>query len=74
MYVWIFEIWIFFETTSNEESLNMKVVAPEKLQNFVVYNFFIWDYIVNEIQICLSNLKFKFHKQPQMEKLPTLKL
>jgi hypothetical protein len=37
--------------TSNGETLNMKVVDPEKLWNFVVYNFFIWTHIFNEIQI-----------------------
>jgi hypothetical protein len=37
--------------TSNGETLDMKVVDSEKLWNFVVYIFFIWNHIVNEIQI-----------------------
>jgi hypothetical protein len=44
-----------FQTTSNGETLNIKVVDPEKLWNFVVYNFFISNHIVNEIQIWNSN-------------------
>jgi hypothetical protein len=28
----------------------MKVVDPKNLWNFVVYNFFIWNHIFNEIQ------------------------
>jgi hypothetical protein len=43
----------------------MKVVDPEKLQNFVVYNFLF--------EIILS-MKFKFRKRPQMEKIPAWKL
>jgi hypothetical protein len=38
-----------FQTTANGEPLNMKVVAPKKLLNFAVYNFFIWNHIINEI-------------------------
>jgi hypothetical protein len=37
----------------------MKVVDPEKLWNFIVYNFFIWNHIVNEIQIWI----YKFEIQ-----------
>jgi hypothetical protein len=56
--------------TSSGETLNMKVVDPKKLWNFVVYNFFIWNHIVNEIQIWKSN----FVNGLKMEKLPTWKL
>jgi hypothetical protein len=35
------KIWIF-QTASNGETLNMKVVDPEKLWNFVVYKILIW--------------------------------
>jgi hypothetical protein len=34
-----FDNLIFFQTTSNGETLNMKVVDPKKLWNFLVYNF-----------------------------------
>jgi hypothetical protein len=34
----------------------MKVVHLEKLWNFVVYNFFIWNHTVNEIQISISQI------------------
>jgi hypothetical protein len=44
------KIWIF-QTTSNGETLNMKVVDPKKLWNFVVYTFLF--------EIILS-MKFKF--------------
>jgi hypothetical protein len=40
---------------SNGETLDMKVLDPEKLWNFVVYNFFIWNHIVNEFKFeCLK--------------------
>jgi hypothetical protein len=60
----------FFQTVSNGETINMKVVDPDKLRNFVVYTFLF--------EIILS-MKFKFEylkfrKWPQMEKLPTRKL
>jgi hypothetical protein len=51
---WNLKIWIF-QMVSNGETLNMKVVDPEKLWNFVLYKFFIWNHIVNEIQIWNSN-------------------
>jgi hypothetical protein len=41
---------------SNGETLNMKVVDPEKLWNFVVYKFFIWNHIANEIQNWISQI------------------
>jgi hypothetical protein len=31
-----------FQAISNGETLNMKVVDPEKLWNFIVYTFLIW--------------------------------
>jgi hypothetical protein len=50
------KIWFFFQTTSNGETLNMKVVDPKKLWNFVVCNFLIWNHIVNEIHIWISQI------------------
>jgi hypothetical protein len=76
-YVWIsshLKIWIF-QTTSNGETNQIKVVAIENLWNFVVYNFFIWNHIDYEKQsLNVSNLKFKFCKRAQMDKLQTWKL
>jgi hypothetical protein len=45
------KIDFFFQMTANGETLNMNVVDHEKLWNFIVYNIFIWNHIVNEIQI-----------------------
>jgi hypothetical protein len=53
---WNLKIWFFFQTASNGETLNMKVVDPEKLWNFVAYKYFIWNHIVNEIQIWISQI------------------
>jgi hypothetical protein len=56
--------------TSNGEPFKRKVVDIEKLWNVVIYNFFIWNHIVNEkLGLNFSNLKFKFCKWPRMEKL-----
>jgi hypothetical protein len=45
-----------FQTVSIEETTNMKVVDPNKLWNFLVYTFFIWNHIVNENQIWISQI------------------
>jgi hypothetical protein len=52
---WNLKIWIF-QRVLNGETLNMKVVDHAKLWNFVVYKFFIWNHIVNEIQIWISQI------------------
>jgi len=51
--------------TSNGETYKMKVVDLEKLWNFVVDNFLIWNNLVKENYTQISkNLKFKFLIQP----------
>jgi hypothetical protein len=42
-----FKIWIF-QTTSDEETAKIKFVDLEKLWNFVVDNFLIWNHFINE--------------------------
>jgi hypothetical protein len=57
-----FEIWIF-KVSSDGEMTKTKVVDLEKLCNFVVDNFFIWNHLVKK-KLCLNflDLKFKFLK------------
>jgi hypothetical protein len=40
-----FEIWIF-QTISDGETTKTKNVDLDKLCNFIVDNFFIWNYLV----------------------------
>ena len=68
-----FEIWIF-RTTSDGETTKIKVVDLEKLYNFVVDNFFIWNHCHRKLRLNFSNLKFEFFKRPRMEKQPKQKL
>ena len=64
-----------FQTTSDGKTTKTKVVGLEKLWNFVVDNFFIWNHLVMQ-KLCLNFkiLKFEFFKQPRMEKPPKWKL
>jgi len=39
-----FQIWIF-QTTSDGETAKMKVLNLEKLYDFIVDNFFIWNHL-----------------------------
>jgi hypothetical protein len=41
------KIWIF-QTTSDGEMIKIKVVDLEKLWNFAVYNFFIWNNLLHQ--------------------------
>ena len=68
-----FEIWIF-KMSSNREMSRTKVVDLEKLYNFIVDNFFIWNHLVKENYVWISHLKFKFFRWPQMEKQQKQKL
>jgi hypothetical protein len=54
---------------SNGKTFKIKDIDLEKLWNFVVYNFFIWNHIGNEkISLNLSNMKFKYcTKSPKMK-------
>jgi hypothetical protein len=79
---WNLKIWIC-QTTSNGETLNMKVVDTKKLWNFVVYNFFIWNHVVNEIQNWISqiwnsnfvnNLKWKNSKHESCRSQKVMKI
>jgi len=45
--------------TSFEKTVKMKVVDLEKLWNFVVDNFFIWNHLV--IENYVEFLKFEIH-------------
>ena len=63
--VWIshflkFKFWIV-QTKSHEKITKIKVINLEKLYNFVVDNFFIWDYFMKENYVGISqnwNLNF----------------
>jgi hypothetical protein len=46
-----------FQTVSNEETINMKVVDPNKLWNFVVYTFLFE--IILSMKIKFESLKFE---------------
>jgi hypothetical protein len=50
------KFWIF-QTVSNEETINMKVVDPNKLWNFVVYTFLFE--IILSMKIKFESLKFE---------------
>jgi hypothetical protein len=50
------KIWIL-QTVSNEETINMKVVDPNKLWNFVVYTFLFE--IILSMKIKFEPLKFE---------------
>jgi hypothetical protein len=50
-----FEIWIF-KMTSNGETTKIKVVDLEKLHNFRVDNFFIWNLFVKENYVWISKI------------------
>jgi hypothetical protein len=63
-----------FQAISNEETINMKVVDPNKLWNFVVYTF-ILNHIVNENHIWISQIwNSNFVNGLKWKKLPTRKL
>jgi hypothetical protein len=47
----------FFQTVSNEETINMKVLDPNKLLNFVVYTFLFE--IILSMKIKFESLKFE---------------
>ena len=65
----------FFQTTSDGETIKMKAINLEKLWNFVVHNFWIWDHLVKENYVWIfKNLKFEFFKRPRMDKQQKLKL
>ena len=54
---------------SDGETTKIKVVDLEKLWNFVVDNFLIWNHLVKENYVWISkNLKFEFFKRPRMDK------
>ena len=66
IYVWkilfeflTFEIWIF-QMISGGEITKTKIVDLEKLNNFVIHNFFIHKKYVWSF----SHLKFEFFKRP----------
>jgi hypothetical protein len=40
---------------SNTDKVNIKVVVQDEIYNFVVNNFFIWDYLDGQIY----NIRFK---------------
>ena len=64
-----------FQTTSDRETTKIKVVDLEKLWNFIVHNFFIWDHLVKENYVWIfKNLKFKIFKRPRMDKQQKWKL
>jgi hypothetical protein len=46
-----------FQTGSNEETINMKVVDPNKLWNFVVYTFLVE--IILSMKIKFESLNFE---------------
>jgi hypothetical protein len=47
--------------TSDGETTKIKVVDLEKLWNFVVDNFLIWNHLINENYVWIfKNLKFEF--------------
>jgi hypothetical protein len=46
-----------FQTISNEETINMKVVDPNKLWNFVAYTFLFE--IILSMKIKFESLKFE---------------
>jgi hypothetical protein len=60
---WNLKTWIF-QTASNGETLNMEVVGPQKfflrvsreVMKLHSLQFFIWNHIVNEIQISISHI------------------
>ena len=69
-YVWFikFKIWIF-QTASDRETSKTKVVDLEKLCNFVVDIFFVWNHSCSvKYGWIFLNLKFKFFKRHRMEK------
>jgi hypothetical protein len=45
-----------FKMSSNGEMTKKKVVDLEKLCNFVVDNFFIWNYLVKENYVSISEI------------------
>ena len=42
--------------TSDEKTPNIKIVDLEKLQNFVVHNFFIWNHLGPQIYIFIQTI------------------
>ena len=44
------------QTTSDEKTPNIKVVDLERLQNFVVHNFFIWNHLGPQIYIFIQTI------------------
>jgi hypothetical protein len=52
------KIWIF-QTVSNGETFEIKVVDLEKLWNFVAYNIFVRKHIINK-KTTFESLKFEF--------------
>ena len=44
-----------FQTTSDVKTTKIKVVGLEKFWNFVVDNFLIWNHLVNENYVWISN-------------------
>jgi len=61
--------------TSDGEATKMKVIDLEKLHNFVIDNFYIWNHLSKEIYVRIfSHFKFEILKWPRMEKRPKQKL
>jgi len=51
--IWNLIFWAF-QMTSFEKNAKMKVVDLEKLWNFVVDNFFIWNHLLVENYVWIS--------------------
>ena len=49
--------------TSDGKTLNIKVVEIEKLWNFVVHNFFIWNHLSSQNMVCIYQIWNKFKIQ-----------
>jgi len=48
---------------SDGKTLNIKVVELQKLWNFVVHNFFIWNHLRSQNMVCIYQIWNKFKIQ-----------